>query len=115
MDSFYSPRHHQHSNYEMFSEGWAQEVYERDMKELQAADLVVGILDFEHQTIDPGTAYELGVATMMDKPIIIFQEESVPTNLMITQSLHSYVKSIEAIETYDFKMLPKSVYKGEYL
>ena len=44
----------------MFSSGWAQEVYERDMKELASADLVVAILDFEHQTIDPGTAYELG-------------------------------------------------------
>lgn len=115
VDSFYSPRHHQHSNYEMFSSGWAQEVYERDMKELASAEQVVAILDFEHQTIDPGTAYELGVATIMDKPIIIFQEETVPTNLMITQSLHSYVKTFEAIQAYDFKMLPKSAYKGEYL
>ena len=29
------------------------------------AEFVVAILDFEHQTIDPGTAYELGVATML--------------------------------------------------
>ena len=51
-----------------------------------------GYHDFEHQTIDPGTAYELGVATMLKKPMIIVQEETVPTNLMITQSLHTYLK-----------------------
>ena len=63
--SFYSPRHHQESNYELFSAGWAQEVYEKDMEELTNAEFVLAILDFEHQTIDPGTAYELGVATML--------------------------------------------------
>ncbi|MXS11795.1 nucleoside 2-deoxyribosyltransferase, partial [Enterococcus faecalis] len=57
--SFYSPRHHQESNYELFSAGWAQEVYEKDMEELTNAEFVVAILDFEHQIIDPGTAYEL--------------------------------------------------------
>ena len=35
------------------------------MEELTNAEFVVAILDFEHQTIDPGTAYELGVATML--------------------------------------------------
>lgn len=30
--SFYSPRHHQESNYELFSAGWAQEVYEKIWK-----------------------------------------------------------------------------------
>ncbi|WP_316376507.1 nucleoside 2-deoxyribosyltransferase, partial [Enterococcus faecium] len=42
----------------LFSAGWAQEVYEKDMEELTNAEFVVAILDFEHQTIDPGTAYE---------------------------------------------------------
>ena len=111
----YSPRHHQESKYEMFSAGWAQEVYERDMAELLAADIVLAILDYEHQTIDPGTAYELGAATMMEKPLIVFQEESVPTNLMITQSLHSYLKSIEEVRIYDFQSLPIKKYQGKYL
>ena len=44
--SFYSPRHHQESNYELFSAGWAQEVYEKDMEELTNAEFVVAILDF---------------------------------------------------------------------
>ena len=50
--SFYSPRHHQESNYELFSAGWAQEVYEKDMEELTNAEFVVAILDFEHQKTD---------------------------------------------------------------
>lgn len=112
---FYSPRYHQESNYEMFSAGWAQEVYEKDMAELTAADYVVAILDYEHQIIDPGTAYELGAATMMKKPMIVFQEETVPTNLMITQSLHTYLKTVDEVRDYDFKTLPVTKYVGEYL
>ncbi|EOH88997.1 nucleoside 2-deoxyribosyltransferase [Enterococcus villorum] len=111
----YSPRHHQESHYEMFSAEWAQEVYEKDMKELTAADLVVAILDYEHQIIDPGTAYELGAATMMKKPLIVFQEETVPTNLMITQSLHTYLKTVEEVRKYDFDTLSVTPYVGEFL
>ena len=96
--SFYSPRHHQESNYELFSAGWAQEVYEKDMEELTNAEFVVAILDFEHQ-----------------KPMIIVQEETVPTNLMITQSLHTYLKSDQAVREYDFEKLPVETYLGEYL
>lgn len=85
------------------------------MEELTNAEFVVAILDFEHQTIDPGTAYELGVATMLKKPMIIVQEETVPTNLMITQSLHTYLKSDQAVREYDFEKLPVETYVGEYL
>ena len=88
---------------------------EKDMEELTNAEFVVAILDFEHQTIDPGTAYELGVATMLKKPMIIVQEETVPTNLMITQSLHTYLKSDQAVREYDFETLPVETYVGEYL
>ncbi len=57
----------------------------------KSQNLLLLSLTFEHQTIDPGTAYELGVAaTMLKKPMIIVQEETVPTNLMITQSLLTY-------------------------
>lgn len=115
VSTFYSPRHHQESDYEMFSAGWAQEVYQRDMTEVTDAQAVVAILDFENQTIDPGTAYELGVATMLNKPIIIFQEETVPVNLMVTESLHAYLKNDREIQQYDFEKMPKHVYIGEYL
>ncbi|MEQ7178796.1 nucleoside 2-deoxyribosyltransferase [Enterococcus thailandicus] len=115
VSTFYSPRHHQESDYEMFSAGWAQDVYQRDMTEVTDAQAVVAILDFEHQTIDPGTAYELGVATMLNKPIIIFQEETVPVNLMVTESLHAYLKNDREIQQYDFEKMPKHAYIGEYL
>ena len=77
--------------------------------------MTVAILDYEHQIIDPGTAYELGAATMMKKPMIVFQEETVPTNLMITQSLHTYLKTVDEVRDYDFKTLPVTKYVGEYL
>ena len=92
--SFYSPRHHQESNYELFSAGWAQEVYEKDMEELTNAEFVVAILDFEHQTIDPGTAYELGVATML-------KTDDHCTRRDGTYELDDYTKS-----PYVFKIRP---------
>ncbi len=52
---------------------------------------------------------------MLKKPMIIVQEETVPTNLMITQSLHTYLKSDQAVREYDFETLPVETYVGEYL
>lgn len=51
----------------------------------------------------------------VEKPMIIVQEETVPTNLMITQSLHTYLKSDQAVREYDFETLPVETYVGEYL
>jgi hypothetical protein len=47
--------------------------------------------------------------------LIVFQEETVPTNLMITQSLHTYLKTVEEVRKYDFDTLSVTPYVGEYL
>ncbi|MCY9806692.1 nucleoside 2-deoxyribosyltransferase [Lentilactobacillus senioris] len=112
---FYSPRLHQDAQAEQFSKEWAAEIYQRDMDQIKAADVLVTVLDFEAQNIDSGTAYELGVATMRNKPILALQEKEEGVNLMVTESLHWYTKNAQDFATYDFKTLTKGEFFGEIL
>lgn len=112
---FYSPRLHQDAEHEQFTKEWATEIYHRDMKQVAAADVVVTVIDFEAQNIDSGTAYELGVATMSDTPILVLQEKNEGVNLMITESLHWYTKDVNEFASYDFKTLPAGQFVGEIL
>ncbi|MBT9079981.1 nucleoside 2-deoxyribosyltransferase, partial [Lactobacillus delbrueckii subsp. bulgaricus] len=96
---FYSPRLHQDAQAEQFTKTWATEIFHRDMAQIAAAQVIVTVLDFEAKNLDSGTAYELGVATMRDLPIIALQEKDEAVNLMITESLHWYTKQVSDFET----------------
>ncbi|MFV0559277.1 MAG: nucleoside 2-deoxyribosyltransferase [Enterococcus sp.] len=115
VENYFSPRHHQETTSERFSAPWANEIYHQDMDEIKKCDVIVALLDFEHQTMDPGTAYELGVAKMLDIPVIAFQEKDEAVNLMITETVRAYTNSIEMIQTYDFDTCPTSQFVGEYI
>ncbi|MGP9053969.1 nucleoside 2-deoxyribosyltransferase [Lactiplantibacillus plantarum] len=112
---FYSPRLHQDAQAEQFTKTWATEIFHRAMAQIAAAQVIVTVLDFEAKNLDSGTAYELGVATMRDLPIIALQEKDEAVNLMITESLHWYTKQVSDFETYDFQQLPKGDFIGEIL
>lgn len=112
---FYSPRLHQDAQAEQFTKEWATEIYHRDMTQIAEADVIVTVLDFEAQNIDSGTAYELGVATMRDMPILALQEKAEGVNLMVTESLHYYTKQVADFATYDFNTLPQGDFVGEIL
>ena len=85
------------------------------MAQIAAAQVIVTVLDFEAKNLDSGTAYELGVATMRDLPIIALQEKDEAVNLMITERLHWYTKQVSDFETYDFQQLPQGDFVGEIL
>lgn len=112
---FYSPRLHQDAQAEQFTKAWATEIFHRDMDQIAAADVIVTVLDFEAKNLDSGTAYELGVATMRNLPILALQEKDEAVNLMITESLHWYTKQVQDLATYDFTKLPKGEFVGEIL
>ncbi|WP_338208963.1 nucleoside 2-deoxyribosyltransferase [Lactiplantibacillus paraxiangfangensis] len=112
---FYSPRLHQDAQAEQFTKPWATEVFHRDMDQIADADVIVTVLDFEAKNLDSGTAYELGVATMRNLPILVLQEKDEAVNLMITESMHWYTKQVADFETYDFNTLPKGEFVGEIL
>jgi len=112
---FYSPRLHQDAEAEQFTKTWATEIFHRDMSQIEAADVIVTVLDFEAKNIDSGTAYELGVATMRNTPILALQEKEEGVNLMVTESLHFYTKQVNDFATYDFTSLPSGEFYGEIL
>ncbi|WP_341780365.1 nucleoside 2-deoxyribosyltransferase [Levilactobacillus sp. HBUAS70063] len=112
---FYSPRLHQDAANEQFTKPWATEIFHRDMDQIAAADVIVTVIDFEAKNLDSGTAYELGVATMSNKPIIALQEKDEAVNLMITESMHWYTKNVDDLKSYDFKALPAGEFVGEIL
>ncbi|WP_367295432.1 nucleoside 2-deoxyribosyltransferase [Levilactobacillus yonginensis] len=112
---FYSPRLHQDAEHEQFTKPWATEIFHRDMGQIAAADVIVTVIDFEAKNLDSGTAYELGVATMSDKPILALQEKDEAVNLMITESMYWYTKNVADFETYDFNQMTPGEFVGEIL
>jgi len=106
---------HQDAANEQFTKPWATEIYHRDMHQIAAAHVIVTDIDFEAKNLDSGTAYELGVATMSNKPILALQEKDEAVNLMITESMHWYTKSVDDFKTYDFNTLTAGEFVGEIL
>ncbi|KRL94809.1 nucleoside 2-deoxyribosyltransferase [Levilactobacillus hammesii] len=112
---FYSPRLHQDAANEQFTKPWATEIFHRDMDQIAAAEVIVTVIDFEAKNLDSGTAYELGVATMSNKPIIAIQEKDEAVNLMITESMHWYTKNVDDLKSYDFTTRPTGEFVGQIL
>jgi len=112
---FYSPRLHQDAANEQFTKPWATEIFHRDMDQIAAAEVIVTVIDFEAKNLDSGTAYELGVATMSNKPIIAIQEKDEAVNLMITESMHWYTKNVDDLKSYDFTTRPAGEFVGQIL
>lgn len=95
------------------SPAWAKSIFGKDIAEIDHADVIVAIADFEHANIDSGTAFELGYAFHSNKPIILLQELDEQLNLMISQSAHYYTTTTAALATYDFGQLPANEYTGK--
>ena len=92
---------------------WAKSIFTKDVAEIDRADIIVAVTDFVHETIDSGTAFEIGYAYKMQKPIILLQEKDEPLNLMVSQAGHYYTKSIDDLISYDFNKLPAQGYTGK--
>jgi nucleoside 2-deoxyribosyltransferase len=74
--------------------GWQQRVFEVDRDGVRRVDVVVAVLD--GADVDSGTAWEVGYACALGKPVIglrtdIRSEGSEPVNLMLTQSVAQMV------------------------
>lgn len=108
----FSPRKHQHEEYEMFSPEWQKVTYASDVQAIDDCDLVVALSDFDGADADSGTAWELGYAYAKKIPVIVIKEDDVTLNLMIAQALTAYLHSVEDVADYDFEKLEKIPYDG---
>jgi nucleoside 2-deoxyribosyltransferase len=108
----FSARFHQNEHLPFGSREWRKATFRLDLKFLRRADAVVAIHDFENSCVDSGTAFEIGYAYAMQKPIILIKEEDGILNLMLAESLRAYFDKIECVASYDFINMPAIPYEG---
>ncbi|WP_235576040.1 nucleoside 2-deoxyribosyltransferase [Rossellomorea vietnamensis] len=87
-------------------------MFQNDLRHLRRSDVLVGIRDYESKYVDSGTAFEIGYAYSMRKPILLINEKNSIMNHMMANSLHAYFTKVEDLATYDFHRMPKVTYEG---
>ncbi|MDX8345822.1 nucleoside 2-deoxyribosyltransferase [Rossellomorea sp. YZS02] len=112
VSEIFSARFHQFEHLEFGSKEWRRKVFRNDLRHLRRSDVLVGIRDFEGKYVDSGTAFEIGYAHAMRKPILLINEKNSVMNLMMADSLHAYFTEVEELSTYDFYRMPKAPYEG---
>ncbi|USS88421.1 nucleoside 2-deoxyribosyltransferase [Fructilactobacillus hinvesii] len=115
VQDFFSPRKNQETEHEQFTKPWATAIYHTDVSNIDAAEAVVAILDFEGEHVDSGTAFEIGYAVQKGTPVVVFHEKTGTVNLMIGESLHAYLKTPEEVSQYDFQAMPTNEYNGKFI
>ncbi|RRG17399.1 nucleoside 2-deoxyribosyltransferase [Weissella viridescens] len=115
VDHFYSPRLHQQTDAPQFSEEWAREVFKRDVSQVRKADVIVTVADYRDNDADSGTAFEQGMAYVLETPIVMFEETDYQTNLMLTESLTTFISNPAELAQLDFHALPDQPFSGKRL
>lgn len=128
IDSFFSPRLHQDDpTLEMFTPAWAKVTMENDVKEIEKADIVLAIVDFDEEKYegdlayyeardtDSGTAWELGYAIAKGMPtfLVHFKNEGM-VNIMLTERNTAFFTDEKQIEKYNFTEQNKIPFTGDY-
>lgn len=111
----FSARFHQFEQLKFGSKEWRRATFHNDLKFLRRADVVVAVHDFVGSNVDSGTAFEIGYAFAMQKPIILINEKASPINLMLSDSLHAYFPRVEDVISYNFLQMPQIPYTGEVI
>lgn len=104
----FAPFEHQNKHLEFGSKEWRKATYDGDVGGINRADIIVAIIEGNY--CDSGTAWEIGNAIAKNKPVVIVNPSKSTVNLMISDSLHAYIDSFDALESYDFEALPKITY-----
>ncbi|MDR2660741.1 MAG: nucleoside 2-deoxyribosyltransferase [Lactobacillaceae bacterium] len=112
----FSPREHQHDEFEFGTREWGKVVYAGDIEALEEADAIVAIHDYEGENVDPGTAMEIGFAIKKGIPVIIYQENTdVTANIMLVMPLRAHITNVDDLATYDFNNYPAIPYEGKLI
>ena len=99
----FAPYEHQNKHLEFGGEEWRRATFAGDMEGIHESDVVVAILDGNYT--DSGTAAECMAAYLLDKKLIVVNLEGKPINLMIAETVHAVINSLEELEAYDFEKL----------
>lgn len=102
------PFENQNKHLEFGSKEWRKATYNSDVAGIDRADVVVAIIEGNYS--DSGTAWEIGNAVAKNIPVVIVNINYNAVNLMISDSLHAYIDSYEALQAYDFETLDRISY-----
>ena len=102
------PMEHKIENGEsMTNDVWGKLVFEMDKQAIYDCDIVVAL--YYGMYSDSGTAWEIGFANCLNKPVIIVhcntQKESI---LMIVNGSYTNLENIQKLKNFDFNNIKKT-------
>lgn len=103
------PNECQHEDLMFGSLEWRRATFESDVAGIDNADLIVAII-CKGNYDDSGTAWEIGRAYTLGKPVVVVNITGEAINLMIADSLHTLLTTYEELKEYDFEELPERPY-----
>src|SRR5690625_1391020 len=103
-----SARQNQLTEFAYASCEWCTNVLRNDINQMNLCDALIAILDDNYG--DTGTAFEVGYAYAIGRPVYLYNPSGNIINLMITDALHGYFESIDEIRAYDFELAPAKPY-----
>ena len=113
VSEFFSPRTEQHDEFEFGSKEWAKAIYKGDKDHLDPAEVVIAVIDYEGEHVDPGTAWEIGYSEATKKPVILVKEKEGGINLMMSVPAQAFITDVADVATYDFDALPSNEWEGK--
>ncbi|GEA95442.1 nucleoside deoxyribosyltransferase [Weissella viridescens] len=112
--SFFSPRSETCAEFEMGTREWAAATFKVDRDHIDQADVVVAVIDYVDDFVDPGTAWEIGYANANQKPVILLKEKpNGSVNLMMAIPAHAVLLHVSDVAQYDFDEMPTSEWTGD--
>lgn len=109
---YYSPRLNQMDGLAFGTEVWRSAVFENDTTFLQQSDVVIAVADMDGEDVHSGTAFEVGLAYALGKPVILVMEEKKPLDVKLANSLFYFTESADSLADYNFLKLPQGKYSG---
>lgn len=105
------PKENQHSELEFGSREWRRATFKSDIDAIDYSDVVVAI-NCKGNYDDAGTMWEIGYAFAKNIPVVLVNTTGETINLMIADSLHALVTSLEELKEYDFEEMPIKEYEN---
>ena len=108
----FAPYYNQNKHLEFGSMEWRKATYQGDIRGLEEADVTVAIVSQGNYS-DSGTCWECAWSYCNNKPVVVVNLSGKEINLMIADSLHAYISSLEELKAYDFsemKAIPYTAY-----
>lgn len=113
-NKIYLPMEHQMEEEEFGSFRWQVGIFEMDMVNIRASDVLVAIVDYvkdDKQGVisDSGTMFEVGAAYERGIPTVLVQfDESRRMNVMLSRGTAAAFtgKNVEGLKNYDFENCP---------